>query len=165
MNNNPSLLQQAKFAPFLFLEDHPDQIFEKLQSKNNIAIKNNNDNPNNIVDIKTLYFSSKNIDIIQKWLINEVKFKIGISIPPQNLAHIIPAMEAIYEKFGQDLPFDIKEQIHDLNALLVRKLTDIIIREIISRSNYLRDINTASYMDNPMYSNSKGNRILPSTII
>jgi len=151
-------------APFLFLNDHPNQYFESYTE----AFNNGNKTLNNVgVDssfiIKETLHSTRNIDIIQRWTIIEVERKTGITIPYQNEKHVRQAIEGIWQAYGQNLPFNLKKQITDLDYKIVITLVEAIITELYTRMRYHRDIESANFIENPIYVGSKGQRVLPST--
>jgi len=151
-------------APFLYLNDHPDQHFELIDQslvEGNHALKQIGVDSSFI--IKDSLFNARNIDIIQKWLVFEVERQTHIIIPYQNEQHVLQAMTGTYAAYAQNLPYSLKEQIHELNLKVVRALAEAIVTELYARTRYLRKIETANYMDRPLFVGAKGQRALPST--
>jgi hypothetical protein len=157
------LLSNIQKAPFLFLEDHPDQFYEQI---NETMEQGYNELRNMNVDvdevIKDTFYSARNIDLIQKWLIKEIALKKNIKIRYQKVEHLLNIMAGIYETYCQNLPFSLKEQIYELDRKVVEFCIPIILDEIIGNNKYLEKLNTANYIDQPLCVNSKGQRQLPS---
>jgi len=152
-------------ASFLLTSDHPEQYYEQVSE----ALKEGyNDLERDNIDaryiIKDTFFSARNIDIIQKWLLKEVYRETKVLIPYQKMEHIIAVMNPIYETYGQNLPFNLKEQIYELDTKVVYTIVPYVIIEMQSRVNYLDTIQNANYIANPLFVGSKGQRTLPSTI-
>lgn len=157
---NPELQK----APFLFLSDHPNQYFDKFTN----ILKDGYDNlENKNVDgsfiLKDTFLSARNLNIVQKMICREVLKRTGIEIPYQNMIHITEVANAIYDIYGQNLPYNLKEQIYELDMKMVLHLADIAVNELYVRARYYRDIESANFIENPQYMGSKGQRALPST--
>ena len=70
----------------------------------------------------------------------------------------------MYQFYGNDLPFKIKEQIKDLNQKVVDELTPQIIINLDSYYKYLKDSSEQpTLLELPVNLSSKGNRTLAST--
>ena len=158
-------LSDLQKGSFLLTSDHPEQYYEQVSE----ALKQGfSDLEKENVDasfiIKDTFFTARNIDIIQKWLIKEVKRKTNVIIPYQNIEHIMAVMNPIYETYGQNLPFNLKEQIYELDTKVVETMVPYVVSELQSRVNYLDMIQTANYIANPLFVGSRGQRTLPSTL-
>lgn len=161
MSRNIPEIQQASF---LFLSDHPDQHYEHISTvleKGYAELEKYNVDSSHI--IKDSFLSPRNLNIIQKWICKEVLKRTGIEIPPQNLIHITEVANATYDTYGQNLPFNLKEQIYELNLKVVLHLSNAAVNELYARARYYRDIETANFIENPQYMGGKGQRALPST--
>jgi hypothetical protein len=157
-------LNDIQRGSFLLTSDHPEQYYEQISS----ALKNGFEElEKHNIDASTIigdtFFSARNIDIIQRWLIKDVKRKINVLIPYQKIEHIMEIMTLIYDTYGQHLPFGLKQQIYELDAKVVETTVPHIILELRSRTNYLDTIQNANYIDNPLYVGNK-QRVLPSTL-
>jgi len=158
-------LSDIQKGSFLFTSDHPEQYYEQVSE----ALKQGfseleKENVDASFIIKDTFFTARNIDIIQKWLIKEVKKKTNILIPYQKIEHIMAVMNPIYETYGQNLPFNLKEQIYELDTKVVETMVPYVVSELQSRVNYLDMIQTANYIANPLFVGSRGQRTLPSTL-
>ena len=158
-------LNDLKKGWFLLTSDHPEQYYEQFTS----ALENGyRELENKKIDgsyiIKDTFFSARNIDIIQKWLIRDVKKKTNILIPYQKMEHIFEIMTIIYDKYGQNLPFGLKEQIYELDFKVVESIVPNVIVELKSRVNYLDTIENANFIQNPLFLGGRGQRTLSSTM-
>ena len=158
-------LQDIQQAGFLLTSDHPNQYFEQVNS----AIKDGHRELDELnIDanfiIKDTFFSARNIDLIQRWMIKEVLRKTKIVISYQKVEHIMPVMSGVYELYGQNLPFALKEQIYELDYKTVSILVSTIIPEMVSRFRHVEATNTANFIELPKYMGSRGQRALPSTM-
>ena len=73
-------------------------------------------------------------------------------------------MTVIYETYGQNLPFSLKEQILELDTKVVETTVPHILSELQSRVKYLDTIENANFMENPLFMGARGQRSLPSTM-
>ena len=159
------LLCNIKQNPFLLFNDHPNQYYEQLNTSlinGNKELEDINIDANFI--IKDTFFSSRNIDLIQKWVKKDIEKRTNILIPNQKIEHIFPVMIGIYDTYSQNLPFALKEQIYELDNKVVTHLSKSIIIELKSRSKYYETINSIGYIEQPICINSRGQRTLPSTL-
>jgi len=158
-------LSDIQKGSFLFTSDHPEQYYEQLTESLNESYKElEKDNIDAGYIIKETFFSPRNVDIIQKWLIKEVKQRTNIIISYQKMEHIMNIMAPIYETYAQHLPFNLKEQIYELDTKVVETIVPHIIIELQSRVNYLETIENANYISNPLFMGARGQRALPSTM-
>ena len=161
MSRNIPEIQQAHF---LYLSDHPDQHYEHISSvlREGYAELEKYDIDASFI-IKDSFLSARNINLIQKWICLEVLKRTGIEIPYQNLIHVTEVANAMYDAYGQNLPFNLKEQIYELDMKVVMHLSDIAVNELYARARYYRDIEAANFIENPQYMGAKGQRALPSS--
>jgi len=166
--NDPYLLANDNFynniqlSSFLLTSDHPEQYYEQMVEAMN---KGYNDLEKMNIDagsmIQETFFSARNIDIIQQWLVKDVRRRTNTIIPYQKIEHILMIMNLIYNTYAQNLPFGLKEQIRELDSKVVGMTVPTIVEELRSRVNYLDTIQNANYIDNPV--NTVSRRALPST--
>lgn len=158
-------LKDIQQASFLLTSDHPNQYFENVSQALQSGyqeLKQLNVDANFI--IKDTFFSSRNIDLIQRWMVKDVLKKTKILISYQNIEHVMPVMSAIYDLYGQNLPFGLKDQIFELDYKVVTILVDTIIKELIAKFNYLEARKTPGFIAAPKYVGSRGQKTLPSTL-
>ena len=145
---------------FLLLSADRNKYFEEFSKK---LDKNNKDYQGFILE--DLFFSESNIEIVQKQLVLSI-FKTSnrkFLIPFQNYKSILTVMKFIFNDQAKHLPYNITEQISELNSKVVKELTNNIINSINSKLKYLDDINSPPPVnDLPINVNSAGNKTLPS---
>jgi hypothetical protein len=133
-----NFLTNFQKAPFLFLNDHPNDYYTKVSKvldnkKNNICYDEN---------FQKTFFSESNIKIIniliKKTVYNNTCNKYIIR--DQKREHLYQIMKGIYQDYAQHLGFKQKEQIEILNKMVIDYCVDIIIKELEFRTNYLRDV-------------------------
>ncbi len=142
MNNNSSkIIKTNTFqeAPFILFQDANPKI---VQLRNQMIKNITRTTECNINDVETLFFSDENIELINKKLILSVwkksknQYKIGF----QDKDKLLIVMRYIYLEFSRNLPYDLAEQINDLNCLVVNEIIPNIITNFEQKIGYLRDI-------------------------
>jgi hypothetical protein len=142
MNNNSSkIIKTNTFqeAPFILFQDANPKI---VQLRNQMIKNITRTTECNINDVETLFFSDENIELINKKLILSVwkksknQYKIGF----QDKDKLLIVMRYIYLEFSRNLPYDLAEQINDLNCLVVNEIIPNVITNFEQKLGYLRDI-------------------------
>lgn len=154
LNDNYYLIDKidASQNSFLFLNDHPDDYFNKYKQKYNNKIQ---------YDVKNYIFSDDNIEIIQKRLIYDIYTKYNYVIPFINKKNIINEIQVIYDIYSKKSVININKEINTLNNIIINKLTKSIINNIRTKERYLNDINSPPPVNKlPQYNNNKNT--LPS---
>lgn len=115
--------------------------------------------------LNKLYFSKKNMDIIQ----NTIRYKVYIDtekkhiIDNQSDVELEIIMRSIYLQHSPNLPNQIQEQIKYLNNLVSNWCSEKIIPEIYQYVGYLKEIEYMPVpMELPVNISSKGNKTLRS---
>lgn len=145
---------------FLLLSAHRNKYFEEFSKK---LDKDNKDYQGFILE--ELFFSESNIEIVQKQLVLSIYKNTNRKylIPFQNYKSILTVMKFIFNDQAKHLPYNITEQITELNLKVVQELTPMIIKNIDSKLKYLDDINSPPPVNElPVNVNSAGNKTLPS---
>tara|TARA_Y100000991_G_C21749610_1_gene254065 strand:- start:38 stop:580 length:543 start_codon:yes stop_codon:yes gene_type:complete len=145
---------------FLFLSDHRKNYFYKLDKNFNCK---NKDYEGYLLE--KLFFSDKNIEIIQRQLILKVykDSKKKFIIPYQNQKSLDLIMKFIFNDQAKHLPYDNKGQIRDLNNKVVNEIYPLIINNLNFREHYLKEINDVRKIDKlPISTSIKGSLTLPS---
>lgn len=145
---------------FLLLSAHRNKYFEEFSKK---LDKDNKDYQGFILE--ELFFSESNIEIVQKQLVLSIYKNTNRKylIPFQNYKSILTVMKFIFNDQAKHLPYNVTEQIKELNLKVVLELTPMIIKNINSKLKYLDDINSPPPVnDLPINVNSAGNKTLPS---
>jgi hypothetical protein len=112
-------------------------------------------------DLEELFFSDENISLINKQLIILVykKTKGQIKISEQSKESLIIVMRYIYLEYARHLPYNITEQIKELNCQVVGEILPKIITEATQRITYLEEINNPrKIIPLPINVNSSKNR-------
>lgn len=145
---------------FLLLSAHRNKYFEEFSKK----LDKENKNYEGFI-LNEVFFCESNIEIIQKQLILSIFKKTNRKylIPFQNDKSILTVMKFIFNDQAKHLPYNITQQIEELNLKVVKELTPMIIKNIDSKLKYLDDINSPPPInDLPLNVNSAGNKTLPS---
>ena len=147
------------FAPFLLWNDTNNKIFtnNKKISTNNI---NYSDKYENRIDLMNeAYFSEYNIDYIQKAIIIKVYNDSGkqIVLKPQKYELLIQLMNSFWVNNCKYLPYNYKEQIEELNNLVINYATESLIKEAYFHLNYLKDRKNRELLETPKNTKKKRN--------
>lgn len=145
---------------FLLLSAHRNKYFEEFSKK---LDKDSKEYQGFILE--ELFFSESNIEIVQKQLVLSIYKNSNRKylIPFQNYKSILTVMKFIFNDQAKHLPYNITEQITELNLKVVLELTPMIIKNIDSKLKYLDDINSPPPVNElPINVNSAGNKTLPS---
>ncbi len=108
------------------------------------------------------YFSPANFQIVQ----NRIRFAVfqetGQVIDEQSADDLFMIMRAIYLTYGRNLPYNIREQIDELNGRVADWCVPKIVAEVNMYAQYLRDIDTMPVpMSHPVSLSSAGTKSLP----
>jgi hypothetical protein len=125
--------------PIGFFQDYnPKNTELRSQLVKNITKTNIDD----ISILKDFFFSDENIELINKqivltiWKKTNKTYKIGF----QNKDNLLIIMQYIFLENAKHLPYNIKNQIRDLNCRVVGEILPIIITNFEQKLGYLRDI-------------------------
>jgi len=115
-------------------------------------------------DLETYFFSNENIDLINKQLILSVFKKTNgeFKISTQKNEDLIIVMRYTFIEYAKHLPYDIKNQIKELNTIVVGQILPNVITQITQRKEYLRVISEPREILPLPISESTSNKILPS---
>lgn len=115
--------------------------------------------------LNQVYMSPENIENVQQtirynvWIQSNKQHVIG----KQSEIDLQIIMRSIYLQYGKNLPYNIKEQIRDLNDLVVQEATSKILSQIQQHLYYLFDASTQPMpLQTPISTNSKGLKQLNS---
>lgn len=155
--NNTAQQCNLTDTPFLMLQAHPDD-FQKMarQSQNNIHDE---------TVLSKLFFHPENVKIIQKMIIREVYIRSNreFLIEPQNPEDLMVVMRAIFLRYAKHHKNNIREQIRELDELVVDDVIPDVISQIKAYFGYLDDVfGERKIMDHGINSSSKGMKTLPS---
>lgn len=93
-------------------------------------------------DLENTFFSNENLDLINKQLIISVfKHTDGqYKIAPQSNQSLIIILRYVFLEHARHLPYNIAEQIRELNNKVVCEILPNIITQITQRTEYLKII-------------------------
>jgi hypothetical protein len=132
-----NFLTNFQKAPFLFLNAHPRDYYQKVST-----ILDKVENLCHDEILTKTFFSPQNVKIINN-LIKKTVYNNSCShyiIRDQKTIHLMQIMKGIYNDYSQHFAFNQKEQIEILDKMVVDYCVDIIIKEIGFRINYLKDV-------------------------
>jgi hypothetical protein len=108
------------------------------------------------------YFSPANFRILQNRIRYAVFQETGQIIDEQSSDDLFMVMRAIYLTYGRNLPYNVKEQIEELNTKVADWCVPKIAAEVSMYSRYLKDIDTMPVpMEHPVSLSSAGTRSKP----
>jgi hypothetical protein len=129
-------------------------------SENNTNIISRN---MNCTDVSSIYFSDKNIELLQYGIRNKIlnttngKYNIG----KQSDIDLKIIMRSIYFQHGKNAPNNINEQVLDLNTLVIDWCVPEILSNIKQSEHYKMDISTLPIpLDRSTLPSQKGLRTL-----
>jgi len=117
-------------------------------------------------EVSKLYFSLKNIDLLQQGIRNKIlnvtNGKINISRQSDDELKII--MRSIYFQYGQNRNENIKEQVLDLNTRVIEWSVPEIISNFKQSQKYINDISTLPEpLERSILPSNKGTKTLDIT--
>jgi hypothetical protein len=174
-NKESNVLNVVSFAPFLMWNNHDNNYFQNVGKINNMAINENNiyetpkscNNDDNYVDLmKEAFFSLENMDIIQNRIIISVYLKSNKTLRVNKIKNetLLQVMNSIWTNFCRFLPYDLKEQIDELDNRVVEYIVPLLLKESQFYFNYLRDSDRTNLpqLDRPIMINKDRKQQLPS---
>lgn len=149
----------TKLPQMFFSDNHPkSEDFRKQLVKNYTKISECNN-----TNLENIFFSDNNIDLINKQLILQVwkqsdnKFKIEY----QDKQKLLIVMQYVFLEYAKHLPYNIKNQIKELNCITVGEILPNVITNAEQKIGYLQFIERKSkLLELPI--NSSINKTLPS---
>lgn len=88
------------------------------------------------------FLSDKNIDIIQNAIRYQVWSQTQQMISKQSATELMIVMRSTYLQHGRNLPYDIPQQIQELNDIVVQDRVPKIISNLTQYNAYLHDVNS-----------------------
>ena len=108
------------------------------------------------------FFSEPNFQIIQNSIRKTVYDKSGEIIDPVSTDDLFMVMRAIYLQSGRNLPYNIAEQIEDLNERVSVWCVPKILAEVSMFKTYSKDISSLPVpLSHPVNQSSAGTKSLP----
>jgi hypothetical protein len=113
--------------------------------------------------VSETFFSKENRDIIQQGIINSVynmsdgEYRIG----RQSDEELTIIMRSMYFQYAKNLNFNIKEQVKELNTLVIRWCVDEILKNIRQYIGYKKSISTLPLpLEHSLLPSQKGTKTL-----
>lgn len=156
MNNKPSFDMQQLPAAYFCDNSKADNLRNQL-IKNQVRI-----NEEEIGLLEKIFFSDDNIILINKQIVLSVYDKTNIKIPFQSNSSLIIVMRYIFLEYARHLPFDISNQINELNCHVVSDILPNILTNVNQRIDYLKEINNPREILSLPINVNNGRRNLPS---
>ena len=152
---NKALSKNILKTPFIMFQSHKDDY------------ENMSHDLGDVHDsvLSKLFFNPNNIDIIQKKIITEIfrRSNAEYLIEKQNELDLQIVMRSIFIQHAKHLPYNIKEQIKELNDLVVDEVIPGIFSEIKAYFGYLESVfGERKIMDLPESTSIAGLKTLPS---
>jgi len=132
----------------------------QLYNENNISTINRNYSANCVSE---LFFSQDNLNILQQGIINSVfNTTDGLFfIKKQSEQELKIVMRSIYFQYSKNLNFDLKEQVKELNTLVIRWCVDEIVKNIKQHLEYKKNVSTLPLpLEHSLLPSQKGTKIL-----
>lgn len=140
-SSSKDLAHKLEKAPFLFWNDHKQNYFQRFTNEKQCEERNCQD-ADNAELVKEAFFLRENIEIIQNSIIRTIAKKHKVIISRQKEEDLIILMNGIYHDYARHLPYNLKEQVQELNDRVVNFIVPWLVNEITAYQNYLIDSNT-----------------------
>ena len=112
-------------------------------------------------NLNKVFFSQQNVNLLHKLIIKRVSDKSGFRIAKQSDTELQVIMRSIYLQYGKNQDCNIKEQVAELNKLVVREAAPLILSNIKQYLGYLNDVeNMPRPMEHPRNMSSAGSKSL-----
>ena len=140
-------------------------LFDKIPLKNKVTqYRNPTQGIWNETELSKIFFCTKNINYLQQKIVERVnnmannKFKV--SYQDENALKII--MRNIYLTNCKNLPYNLNQQVIDLNLKVLNHCIPKVYNETVSYQKYLNDIsNLVVPLDRPVLCNMKDKTLEP----
>jgi len=92
-------------------------------------------------EVSDLYFSAANVDALQEALRYQVWAKTNgeHAIDRQSDTELMIVMRSLYLQYSRNSPYNVKEQVRELNARVLDECVPKIVSELSAYLQYLRD--------------------------
>jgi hypothetical protein len=159
----PSHIKNGRVDILDKIKGSSKMVKESILSENNVnSISQSLTNTN----LSLKFFSKENINNIQKIIIKGVYNKScgNHLISKQDEQELLIIMRSIYLQYGKNLPYDINEQINELNNKVVEWAVENIITNIDQYINYKKTCSTLPMpLERAQLPSQKGTKTLEIT--
>jgi hypothetical protein len=147
--------------PFLFIQEHKKNYKSFAEDAIRGTVQPNL--------LNKVFFSKANMDIVQyrikkfvywdTWKQSGTHYIIGL----QDETSLLVIMKYVYDTYAKHLPINIKEQIDELDEIVVKEAGPDVVSGVLAHIGYLNHINNPIVpVDRPQNLSSRGTRTLPS---
>jgi hypothetical protein len=144
-------------TPFIFFQEHKKDYYNMAQEALQGIVEESL--------LSKVFFSEKNMDLIQKRIIRRV-FEVTNGeylIEPQCRADLLVVMRGVYLQQARNYPNKIREQVLELDNLVVDDVVPGIVSQVQQYVGYLKDIyGPREVIARPKNDSTKGLMSLPS---
>lgn len=113
--------------------------------------------------IKSVFFSRENLDIVQSMVRKKVYERSNHTISRQNDDHLLNIAMDVYSTYCKNLPYNIKEQVMEMNDIIVKHVTPYILKQIDAIYKYREEIESPiKVIPLPLNTSIQGQRTLPA---
>ena len=143
-------------TPFLLWMDNNQKPIKINNIINNNLINDNISKNDNIELMKKAFYSNENIDYLQKSIIIKVynDTNKNIILKKQKYEIIIQIMNSFWINKCKYLPYNYREQIEELNNLIIQYSSEELIKEAYFYLNYLKDKDNRDLINTPINTKS-----------
>ena len=145
-------------TPFLMFQAHRDDYYNMSQDSLNGVQQES--------ILSKVFFHPENVNYIQKKIIMQLFYETDgkYLIEKQDETDLQIIMRSIFLQHAKHLPNNIKEQITELDNIVVDEVIPDIISQIKAYNGYLKDaFGPREIMDRPQNVSNAGRKTLPST--
>ena len=141
-----------EFPVGYFSDNIKGKLLRKQLIKNQLKISECN-----VGDLEKTFFSKENIDLINKQLILNVFYKTNkqIKLGNQSKDSLLIVMRYVFIEYAKHLPYNIIEQIIELNNYVIKEILPLVMTNIDQKINYLKEINNPRQLIDPPINISK----------
>jgi hypothetical protein len=153
----PLTSQDIRKAPFVLFQAHHDDYYQMAQDSLRGLQQESL--------LAKIFFHPKNVDLIQKQIIIQVFRRSNgeYMIEKQDETTLQIVMRSIFLQHAKHLPNHIKEQITELDNMVVDAVVPDILSEIKAHFTYLKTVfSPREIMDHPVNVSNAGKKTLPS---
>ena len=144
-------------TPFVMFQAHQDDYYKlSKQAVNNI---------NHESMLSRVFFSPANTNIINRRIVKEILQNTNgeYLIEPQNVEDLRLVQQYVFSQHAKNSPDNIKQQVGELNDIVVAEIIPDIISNLQSYFRYLKDaFGQTQVMDRPENVSNAGRKLLPS---
>jgi hypothetical protein len=167
MNNQPPEIKGNNYNGRVNIANKDAQPQWPLFQQNNNGVKNYKEEALRGIQsdstLSQVFFSKQNIDLIQ----NQIRYNVWIK---SNKKHIIGrqsdteleiVMRSIYLQYSKNLQYNIKEQIEELNSMILKYCIPNILSEVEQYLSYKQNVSSLPQpMERPQSLSSAGSKTL-----